>query len=292
MIEKEYKGKKEYHERAYAKINLILDVLSKREDGYHNIDFVMSTVNIYDTIIITENIYEKDWIEVPGYKNLAHAHNLAYKALKLLKSKYNINKYYKIIIRKKIPIAAGMAGGSSDAAAVLRMINKIENLNLSLQQLADIGSELGSDVSFCVYSQLARVQGTGEKVQLLKNKIPNTNILVVNPGVGLSTQKVYQNHIINKTKNKKNIDDILQMSNSETFYNNLRNDLEETAINIEPSIKKLIDSIEKDEDIFKIMVSGSGPTVLIFSDNKKKLEALAASFKNKNMIVYLTNMNN
>ncbi len=270
-------------ERAYAKINLILDILSKREDGYHNIDFLMTTIDLYDEVEIKKS--NVDIIEVLNNQDLSNEENLAFKALALFKEAYNINECYKVTISKKIPVAAGLAGGSSDAACVLRILNKICNVNVSLDKLLDLGMQIGSDVAFCLYSSLARVQGKGEKITLIKDNIPKSHVLVINSGQHLSTKKVY-NSFKSKNVSRISIDKIIKIKDYKTFYKSLRNDLEYTSYELEPSSKAIKDQIEQNFNVTKIMISGSGPTLLIF-DNKDVLEEIKKIIKQEYKHAYL-----
>lgn len=284
---------KKLTEKAYAKINLVLNILGKREDGYHEVDFLMSTVDIYDKITIKEikTHSKKDIIVVKDSPRLSNKYNIAFKALLLMKRRYNIKTNYKIVIEKNIPVSAGMAGGSTDAACVLRMINKLENLNLSLDELSELGAEIGSDVPFCVYSQLARAEGRGEKITLLEEKIPCTHVLVVNPGVGLSTKKVYAKHVVED--GGVDIDELLKISDHSDFYDRLHNDLEPTAISLECKIKRLMRRLREISGWDKkVMISGSGPTVLLFSDDKEELQRYYDELKGDYDRMYLTKIRN
>ncbi len=263
-------------EKGYAKINLILNVLNKLDDGYHNIDFLMTTIDIFDQITVT--IADYDQVEVIDYPELSNQNNLAFKAIKLIKDKYQINQSFKVSIIKNIPIGAGLAGGSVDGSATLRAINKLMNLNKTLDQLADISIELGSDLPFCIYSQLARVSGTGQTVKLLDHKYPSSYVLVINPGVELSTKDVYQNHHI--TIYNANINKMLNTKNHDDFYKLISNDLTDSAKKLEP----LIDQIENDlinagSTINKM--SGSGATMLAFFKTKKEAEVVLDKLTNK-----------
>lgn len=252
--------------RAYAKINLILDVLEKRADGYHNIDFLMTCVDLYDEVEVIKNS-END-IEVIGNEKLSNKDNLAYKALMLLDSKFSLKNKYKIIIKKNIPVAAGMAGGSTDCAAVLKLINIEENLQLSLEDLVSLGMELGSDVGFCIYSKLAHVEGIGEKISIIDRAIPKSSVLVINPGIELSTKKVYESYIYEYSK-KVEIENIIKYPDYEQFYSSLRNDLEKVSVNLEKSIPKIKEDIFEICTPTKVMLSGSGPTLLVFDKDDK-----------------------
>ncbi len=270
--------------KAYAKINLILDVLNKRDDGYHNINFLMTSLDLYDDIQIVSSL--DDEIIVLDNKKLSNENNLAYKALKLIKKKYNIVNNYKISIKKNIPIAAGLAGGSTDAAAVLKGINELEKLNLSIKELEDMAITLGSDVPFCLHSCLSKVSGKGEKVKEIDANFQKYYVLVINNKKELSTKKVYDNFKPNKMT-KMDIDKILLLDDV-NFYKSLRNDLENVAISLEPSIKDIKKDVLSCSDVDKVMVSGSGPTVLVFDKNYEKLKDIEnkLSFKYEYIKIY------
>ncbi len=263
--------------KAYAKINLILDVLNKRDDGYHNIDFLMTSLDLYDDVYMEKS--EIDKVVVIGNESLSNENNLAYKALKLIKNKYGIVNNYKISIDKKIPIAAGLAGGSTDAAAVLKGINELENLNLTIKELEDMAIDLGSDVPFCLHSCLCKVRGKGEIVQEVNQSFEKYYVLMINNGKELSTKEVYENYKQNRM-DKLSIDNILN-TDGEQFYKSLRNDLEEVAISLEPSILDIKKDILNINDVSKVMVSGSGPTVLVFDKDYDKLLEIENFLKTK-----------
>jgi len=150
-------------EKAPAKINLSLDVLHKRSDGYHEVNMVMTTIDLADRIEL--KLLDENKIRIISHNRFVpdDDRNLAYQAAQLLKDRFGIQKGVAITISKCIPVAAGLAGGSSDAAATLRGLNKLWNLDLSLDDLAKLGAEIGSDVSFCVYGGTAVATGRGEK---------------------------------------------------------------------------------------------------------------------------------
>lgn len=274
-------------ENAYAKINLVLNVTNKREDGYHEVDFLMSTVKLHDKIFLEKS--EKDEVICPRAPFIKKETNLAYLAYLKMKEMFNLTDNLKITIHKVIPVSAGMAGGSSDAAAVIRGINKMYQLNLSYEQMAEIGAELGSDVPFCVYSKLARATGRGEKIELLTNNLPKSHVIVVNPGVGLSTPYVYKNHIIEDTN--QDINQVLSATSYDEFVSSLHNDLEKTAIKLEPKITKMINHIKKKYDN-RIMVSGSGPTILIFTEDPNEAKEIYKYARKKFLNTYYTETRN
>ncbi len=274
-------------ENAYAKINLVLNVTKKREDGYHEVDFLMSTVKLHDKIFLEKA--KEDEVVCPRAPFIKKETNLAYLAYVKMKEKYQIEDNLKITIHKVIPVSAGMAGGSSDAAAVIRAMNKMYKLNLTYEQMANIGAELGSDVPFCVYSKLARATGRGEKIELLDNKLPQSHVIVVNPGVGLSTPYVYKNHVIEDTN--QDINKVLEANTYNEFVSSLHNDLEKTAIKLEPKITKMIKHIQKKYDN-RIMVSGSGPTVLIFTKDQEQAQEIYKYARKKFLNTYYTETRN
>ncbi len=272
-------------ENAYAKVNLVLNVTKKREDGYHEVDFLMSTVKLHDKVTIEKN--EIDEVICPRAPYIKKETNLAYLAYLKMKELYNIEDNIKITIHKVIPVSAGMAGGSSDAAAVIRGLNKMYNLGLSFKTMASIGAELGSDVPFCVYSKLARATGRGEEIELFENNLPNSHVVVVNPGVALSTPKVYKNHIIEDTQ--QDVLEVAKQTEFSKFTELLHNDLEKTAMNIEPKIQKMIDYMKLEFD-GRIMVSGSGPTILLFTQDKDQAQAMYKYAKKKYKNSYITEL--
>lgn len=277
--------------RAYAKINLVLNVLKKAKNNYHEVDFLMTTVDLYDEVtLIEDDSLEEDCIFVPGYLELESKKNLALLAVVKFKKKFNLSQKYKIIINKKIPIAAGMAGGSSDCAAALKIINQLSGINTSISELVEIGKELGSDVPFCLYSQLAHVTGFGEKIKLINSNIPPSQVLVINPGIDLSTKLVYQNH--REESIETNINAVLKKTSYQEFYQSLSNDLQKTACSLRPEINQIIAVVKQFGVLTKVMVSGSGPTVLIFDQDEEKLKKIYSYFKKENKIVYLTKINN
>ena len=162
--------------KSRAKINLSIDVLGKREDGYHLVEMIMQTIDLYDIIKITENKINEininsNSLDIPLNKN-----NIVYKAAKVLKDKFNIKNGLDIFIEKNIPVAAGMAGGSCNAAAVLVGLNKLWNLNLSEKELQEIGLTLGADVPFCISGNAALAQGIGEELTYIKGLSKDTSI--------------------------------------------------------------------------------------------------------------------
>ncbi|MGL5020782.1 MAG: 4-(cytidine 5'-diphospho)-2-C-methyl-D-erythritol kinase, partial [Mycoplasmatales bacterium] len=209
-------------QRAYAKINLVLNVLSKRVDGYHEVDFLMTSVKLFDLITVQKN--DVDIVICEKAPFIQKEKNLAYKAWILMKDRFKLEGCVKITIDKVIPVSAGMAGGSADCAATIKCINKLFDLKLSFVEMSKIGAELGSDVPFCIYSKLSRATGRGEKIKVISKKLPHAYLVIVNPSVGLSTPRVFKNHIL--THAHGNVQRCYNAKNFEDLCNNVHNDLE------------------------------------------------------------------
>lgn len=249
--------------KAYAKINLSLKVLEKRKDNYHNLDTLMINVNLYDILYFKKC---KDVLISSNINICEKEDNLVYKAVTLLKKKFNISKGINIYIKKRIPMGAGLGGGSSDAATTLCALNKIWKLNLSIDELKEIALSLGSDVPFFLYNQFSRVMGRGEKIINLNN-VFKKKILLVSPNFNISTKKVFENHII--TKNNMNIPDVYKALLKGEYC--LFNDLETSVISLYPEyvLKELRENIEK---LFacSVLMSGSGSSIFIISEKQTK----------------------
>ncbi|MBX0316888.1 4-(cytidine 5'-diphospho)-2-C-methyl-D-erythritol kinase [Planococcus glaciei] len=246
--------------KAPAKINLTLDVLHKRPDNYHEIEMIMTTVDLADRIGLkaTESgIY----IESADRFVPNDSRNLAYQAAQLLKDTYNIKSGVIISLDKQIPVAAGLAGGSSDAAATLKGLNQLWQLNLSLDELAELGAKIGSDVSFCVYGGTALAKGRGEIIQELPAP-PNCWVILAKPTIGVSTAEVYGAFDARKAEHPNTQEMIQALSDGD--YNamcaNLGNALESVTLNLYPEVAQIKEQMKK-FGADAVLMSGSGPTV-------------------------------
>ncbi len=247
--------------KAPAKINLSLDVLYKRPDGYHEVEMIMTTIDLADRVELT--LLEEDKINIISHNRFVpdDQRNLAYQAARILKERYQIKKGVTIAIEKVIPVAAGLAGGSSDAAATLRGLNKLWGLGLSLDELAEIGSEIGSDVSFCVYGGTALAKGRGEIITELPAP-PTCWVILAKPFIGVSTAEVYRRLDLKKVKHP-NINEMIKGIRNhdyDTVRRNLGNVLEEVTLNLHPEVA-LIKEQMKRFGADAVLMSGSGPTV-------------------------------
>ena len=265
--------------KSRAKINLSLDVLGKREDGYHLVEMIMQTIDLYDIIKIEEIEIDEININSNSSDIPLNENNIVYKAAKLIKDRFNIRKGVNIFIEKNIPVAAGMAGGSCNAAAVLVGLNQIWKLNLSEEKLQKIGLKLGADVPFCISGRAALAEGIGEELTYI-NGLPNDlNILVCKPNIFVSTKDVYQgldlNNIINRPNNKLLIE-CLEKGNIKLLASNMVNVLESVTSKMHEEIQD-IEKTMLEHNALGSMMSGSGPTVFGLFDNKD--EALKARGK-------------
>ena len=250
-----------------AKINLSLDILGKREDGYHEISTIMQTISLYDKVKIKKS--NEFLISVEGANLPLDDNNIALKVAKIMLKKYNIKGGVEINIDKNIPIAAGLAGGSSDAAGVILGINKIYNLNLSDKELMEVGALVGSDVSYLIKRGTALCTGRGEKVEILK-PLTGYKVLIAKPYISVSTKWVYDN------LNLKNIE---KRPDTNLLLNSIKNNdidsISENLINVLETVTipkyKVIEDIKKTMESYGSIgsiMSGSGPTVFgVFKDN-------------------------
>lgn len=247
--------------KAPAKINLSLDVLHKRNDGFHEVKMVMTTIDLADRLELT--LLDADQIKISSQNRFVpdDNRNLAYQAAMLLKNRFKITKGVSITITKTIPVAAGLAGGSSDAAATLRGLNKLWGLNLSLNQLAEIGAEIGSDVSFCVYGGTALATGRGEKIQHI-DAPPHCWVVLAKPTIGVSTGEVYGQLDLTNI-NHPNVDGMVQAirnKNYDEICQLMGNVLEDVTLKLHPEVAQIKEQMKK-FGADAVLMSGSGPTV-------------------------------
>lgn len=280
--------------KSRAKVNLSIDVLGKREDGYHLVEMIMQTIDLYDKLKITEIEENSILIKSNSLDIPLNEDNIMYKAVNLLKNQFNIEKGIEISIEKNIPVAAGMAGGSSNAAAVLVGLNKLWNLGLSENELKDIGLKLGADVPFCITGGSALAEGIGEKLTNIKGLPEDLNILVCKPNIFVSTKEVYQSLNMDKVKRRpqnKELIDALQKEDVKFISENMVNVLEEVT-SLKYSEIGQIEGIMIKNKALGSMMSGSGPTVFGLFDNKdcaiKAKEDLQAKYNQ----VYLVKSSN
>ena len=262
-------------EKAYAKINLFLNVISKRLDGYHEMEMIMTPLKLHDVLKFQK--IPEDKIEIITNKKITDQQkdNLVYKVASYIKNEFAIKEGVKIYIEKNIPIAGGLAGGSADAAATIRGLNRLFNLGMDLEKMADLSVGFGADVPFCIYNRLALVKGIGEKIQFINGKIRG-HVLLVNPQVPVLTKKVFDNLNPKEFSSKKYVDLLEGLKKRDIcdVINNLYNFMESTTFKIEPKVKELKDELQ--ELIPQgVLMCGSGATVFVISRSKKTLKKAA-----------------
>ena len=258
--------------KAYGKINLGLDVLRRRDDGYHEVRMIMQTVGIYDRIDLIYKETPGITVETNLYYLPDTENNLVYKAAKLLMDEFHVQKGVHIRLRKYIPVAAGMAGGSSDAAAVLFGVNKMFSLGLTTEQLMDRGVKIGADVPYCVMRGTALSEGIGEILTPLPVP-PQCQVLIAKPGISVSTKFVYENLHANELRPEQHpdIDGMMEAIKQKDLYgiaDRFGNVLENVTIPAYPVIQEIKDLMLEQGAIGALM-SGSGPTVFGLFTNPK-----------------------
>ena len=259
--------------KARAKINLGLDVIGRRENGYHDVRMVMQTVGLYDRIIMTRIPEEEIRIKTNIGFLPVNENNLVYKAIMLMKNKYKLDGGIEVDLNKFIPVAAGMAGGSSDAACALFGMTRLFELNVPMKELMKLGVEIGADVPYCLMRGTALAEGIGEKLTRLPD-MPFCHILIAKPPVNVSTKLVYEKLDNTDVKQHPDIDGIIEaikLKDVALVASRMGNVLESVTVPLYP----VIDSIKKDmieHGAINAMMSGSGPTVFgIFPDEQSMI---------------------
>ena len=270
--------------KALAKINLGLDVLRRREDGYHEVKIIMQTIGLHDDLEIRKTKTPGIQVKTNLYYLPTNENNLVYKAAKLLMDEFQIQDGVSIQLKKRIPVAAGMAGGSSDGAAVLWGINQMYGLGLSMQALMERGVRLGADVPYCIQRGTALAEGIGEKLSVLP-PMPKCTILIAKPGISVSTKFVYENLHANDLKPEQHPDvdsmiEAMRQKDLGLLCSRMGNVLETVTIPAYPVINEIKRTM-MDNGAIGSMMSGSGPTVFGIFDSpaaaKQAVKAVRAA---------------
>jgi len=264
------------YEKAPAKINLLLDVLRKREDGFHEVEMIMTMVDLADRLEMEE--LPRDSIMISsqaGYIPLDEK-NLAFQAARLIKDRYDVRKGVYIHLDKKIPVAAGLAGGSSDAAATLRGLNRLWGLGISQQELSELGAELGSDVPFCVTGGTALATGRGELLEPIHNP-PQCWVVLAKPPINVSTADVYGRfRVADVPQQHPTAKDMLDAISKHSFADvcdRLGNVLESVTLQLYPEVRQLKESMQR-LGADGVLMSGSGPTVFGLVSKEAKVSRI------------------
>ena len=264
--------------KALAKINLGLDVTGRRKDGYHLVRMIMQTIHLFDSIQM-EKISEPEIRLTANIRFLpTDEHNLAYKAARLLMEEFKLTQGIRIDIKKCIPVSAGMAGGSTDAAAVLYGMNQMYELKLSHKQLAKRALMLGADVPYCLMRGTALAEGIGEKLTRLP-AMPRCPVIIAKPGISVSTKWVYEKLSLDEQTQHPDIDQLItdiRQQNLKDIASHMGNILEKVTIKEYPVIAQIKENL-MEHGALNAMMSGSGPTVFaLFEDRGKAREAADA----------------
>jgi len=271
-------------EKAYAKLNLHLDIVGKRVDGFHDLEMIMAPVRLHD--VLTFKKKTEPGIMLTSSKEITDKpeDNLVYAVASYMLETLDIDSGLEIHIEKNIPIAAGMAGGSADAAATLRGINKLFKLRISLERLAQIGERFGADVPYCVHNRLCIARGKGEKLFFLDRKL-NIPVLLITPPIHVSTKAVFESVSTTEFKPVKitTMSNAIYNKNYELITSSLHNSLEPFSFRIFEEIGTLKEEIEA-FGVDGVLMSGTGPTVFVIDKDKEKLHTLFEKYVDKHSV--------
>jgi 4-diphosphocytidyl-2-C-methyl-D-erythritol kinase len=276
--------------RAPAKINLALDVLDLRQDGYHNIDIVSVPLELHDSLEVEE--YPErfgTYLTSDDISLICDESNLVYQAYRAMKKACGLHSGFRIKIYKKIPMEAGLAGGSADAASIINGLNAMKKSNLSDKAKIELAKAIGSDVPYCLFNKPCRVRGMGEQLDIIPGVTKTWGVLIVKPEQGLSTKVVYKASDTME-KDKPNIPNLikgLQTGNDDLIAASMGNGLQKTAVSLLPEIGDLIQRM-KAAGLKMVMMSGSGSSVFALDEDVKKLERIAKTFDDDTHSVFVT----
>ena len=281
--------------KALGKINLGLDVLGRRENGYHDVRMVMQTVYLYDRIIMKKSKTPGIRLETNLYYLPVNENNLAYQAAQMLMDKFHIEEGVSIQLDKHIPVAAGMAGGSSNAAAVLFGMNRMFSLGLSQKELMERGVKLGADVPYCIMRGTVLAEGIGEILTPL-SPMPKCYVLIAKPAISVSTKMVYEKLDSHEIEDHPDIDGILaglKAGDLKKVAGSMGNVLERVTVDAYPVIDRIKKMMIK-EGALNAMMSGSGPTVFGIFEEKATARKAADAIRDARLTkqVYVTNIHN
>lgn len=259
--------------QAFAKINLGLDVLGKREDGYHEVRMIMQTIRMYDQLDMRKSVEPGIHLTTNKKYIPVDENNLVWRAAKLMMDTCGIIEGVSIHLHKVIPVAAGMAGGSSDAAATLVGMNRLFHCGLSKEKLMELGVQIGADVPYCVLRGTALAEGIGEKLTVLP-PMPDCWILIGKPGISVSTKYVYTTLDLNTDTVHPDIDGMKKALEDGNLYGiteRMGNVLQDVTIPAYPKVERIKEQM-KTLGAVNAMMSGSGPTVFGIFDNEEKAQ--------------------
>ena len=281
--------------KAYAKINLGLDVLRRREDGYHEVKMIMQTVDIYDVLTFVKAPADVFRLSVDSAQIPDDDNNLVLKAARLLFATAGIDAGVEVTLQKNIPVAAGMAGGSTDAAATLIGLNALYDLRFTTEQLQEIGVKLGADIPYCIMGGTALSQGIGEILRPLPAP-PRAHLVIAKPDLMISTKYVYENLHANSLKVHPNIDGMIEALSNQDLIKmcSLMGNVLETVTEKENPIITQIKDLMKEQGATGALMSGSGPTVFSIFTEEEKARSCFQKIQEENLAkqLFLTGFHN
>ncbi len=275
--------------KAYGKINLFLDVISKRDDGYHELEMVMVPIDLFDTLEVnihpTETFFECDKHYIP-----LDQRNTVIKAYEIMKQRFDIKEHHQIRLVKNIPAQAGLAGGSADAAAMINVLNQIHDLNLSDEGKNEIALEVGADVPFCILSQSAIVKGIGQIIEPFK-RTTDFYLFLIKPSFGISTKSLFEQLVFNYQKSNR-LNQCVEGLKTNQYHlvsQSIYNRLQQEAISLYPQIAKIIDEL-KEFGFDQAAMTGSGSVVFGISQDENLVNRAVLHFVKKYPFVKKTRM--
>lgn len=281
--------------KALGKVNLGLDILGRKENGYHEVRMVMQTVYLYDRVILERSITPGITVETNLKFLPVNENNIAYRAADLMRKEFGINEGIKIILDKHIPVAAGMAGGSANAAAVLFGMNRMYGLGLSEEELKKRGVGLGADVPYCIMRGTVLAEGIGEKLTPLPS-VPKCYVLIAKPPLSASTETVYEKYDALSCVEHPDIDGIIKGLSDADIHQvaaSMGNVLEQVMLKEYPIIGQIKQAM-LDLGAMGALMSGSGPTVFGLFESRSAAKTAARKIKSMNLTrqAYVTNVHN
>ncbi|MEG0823439.1 MAG: 4-(cytidine 5'-diphospho)-2-C-methyl-D-erythritol kinase [Erysipelotrichaceae bacterium] len=275
----------------YAKINLGLNIIERMSNGFHLLDMIMTPINLYDTLDIEPNNLDYDVLTFSDPNISLGKHNTIIDALELMRSTFHIQQHFSIVCDKRIPMQAGLGGGSADGAGIINFINDYCRLGLSLEELIEVGKKIGADVPFCIVNHCSRVKGIGEEVTPF-NIIP-TGIILVKGSEGVPTAQAFKQTNLTTCDhpNMNSLQTTLAQQNYEQASLLSANSLEESSFKLVKNIA-IINEELKEMGFYYTLMSGSGSSVYAISNDYDKLNTAANKLKEKYEYVYVTSIEN
>ncbi|MDF9866885.1 4-diphosphocytidyl-2-C-methyl-D-erythritol kinase [Bacilli bacterium PM5-3] len=277
--------------KSYAKINFSINIVEKMPNGYHNLDMIMTKINLFDKLYFSTTKNDEIILTCTNPFIPTDERNLVYKVAKLVKEKFNIKKGIRIHIAKTIPMQAGLGGGSSNAATTLEALDEMFMLNLSIEEKIDLVKNFGADIPFFFYDCACRVQGIGDIITPIESNLSDFHLILVKPQKGVSTKLAYEN-IDLKTCDHPNIDKLVNaLKDNDYNYvcDNIGNSLQDSAIVIRPVIKDIQDELMA-LGVDTTLVCGSGSTIFALTKDNNVVKNVKAAHFNKKNFVFITSV--